>query len=82
MSSIFVEILRKANLDHYHDNFTAFGIDSLQSLVLLTMQGMYIEGVVLSLLIVAFLSYYKTTELSELALWKTGKVSVHSHRLP
>ncbi|KAJ1561143.1 hypothetical protein HK405_004797, partial [Cladochytrium tenue] len=36
--SIFQETLRKASLDQYHDNFMAFGIDSLQSLVLLTMQ--------------------------------------------
>ncbi|KAJ3129793.1 Kinesin-like protein kif24 [Physocladia obscura] len=36
--SIFETTLRTAGLDHYHENFAAFGIDSLQSLTLLTMQ--------------------------------------------
>ncbi|TPX68273.1 hypothetical protein CcCBS67573_g07247 [Chytriomyces confervae] len=40
MSSIFSTTLVKAGLDHYFDNFMAFGIDSLQSLTLLTMQGL------------------------------------------
>ncbi|KAJ3234405.1 Kinesin-like protein kif24 [Chytriomyces hyalinus] len=40
MSSIFSTTLVKAGLDHYLDNFTAFGIDSLQSLTLLTMQDL------------------------------------------
>ncbi|KAI9340405.1 P-loop containing nucleoside triphosphate hydrolase protein [Zopfochytrium polystomum] len=43
--SIFQETLRKASLDQYHDSFAAFGIDSLQSLVLLTMQDYSIVGV-------------------------------------
>ncbi|KAJ3344645.1 Kinesin-like protein kif24 [Entophlyctis luteolus] len=37
--SIFETTLRSAGLDQYAENFNAFGIDSLQSLTLLTMQG-------------------------------------------
>jgi hypothetical protein len=44
-SSIFHETLKKAALEHYHGNLTAFGIDSLQSLVLLTMQDYAVVGV-------------------------------------
>jgi hypothetical protein len=40
-SSIFLETLRKAKLEAYHDNLKAFGIDSLQQITLLTMQGLY-----------------------------------------
>ncbi|KAI9344932.1 P-loop containing nucleoside triphosphate hydrolase protein [Obelidium mucronatum] len=43
--SIFASTLRTAGLDHYYDNFTAFGIDSLQSLTLLTMQDYGVVGV-------------------------------------
>ncbi|KAJ3074086.1 Kinesin-like protein kif24 [Podochytrium sp. JEL0797] len=43
--SIFATTLRSAGLDHYHDNFTTFGIDSLQSLTLLTMQDYGVVGV-------------------------------------
>ncbi|KAI8619614.1 hypothetical protein BC830DRAFT_737747 [Chytriomyces sp. MP71] len=43
--SIFATTLTKAGLDHYLDNFTAFGIDSLQSLTLLTMQDYGVVGV-------------------------------------
>ncbi|KAI8829020.1 hypothetical protein BJ741DRAFT_396457 [Chytriomyces cf. hyalinus JEL632] len=45
MSSIFTTTLVKAGLDHYFDNFMAFGIDSLQSLTLLTMQDYGVVGV-------------------------------------
>ncbi|KAJ3252541.1 Kinesin-like protein kif24 [Chytriomyces hyalinus] len=45
MSSIFSATLVKAGLDHYLDNFMAFGIDSLQSLTLLTMQDYGVVGV-------------------------------------
>ncbi|KAJ3026348.1 UNVERIFIED_CONTAM: Kinesin-like protein kif24 [Siphonaria sp. JEL0065] len=42
--SIFASTLRTAGLDHYYENFTAFGIDSLQSLTLLTMQDYGVVG--------------------------------------
>ncbi|KAJ3344629.1 Kinesin-like protein kif24 [Entophlyctis luteolus] len=43
--SIFETTLRSAGLDQYTDNFNAFGIDSLQSLTLLTMQDYAMVGV-------------------------------------
>ncbi|KAJ3411834.1 Kinesin-like protein kif24 [Chytridiales sp. JEL 0842] len=44
-SSIFLETLRKAKLEAYHDNLKAFGIDSLQQITLLTMQDYGVVGV-------------------------------------
>ncbi|KAJ3109092.1 Kinesin-like protein kif24 [Phlyctochytrium planicorne] len=45
MQSVFLETLRTAQLESYYENLTAFGIDSLQSLVMLTMQDYGIVGV-------------------------------------